>query len=56
LRGVQLLVFTVVGAVAFMISYAFGLGSPVSALIFLAILFTGGFLRVAEPLLERLRP
>jgi hypothetical protein len=50
---VQLLVFTVLGAVAFLISYSFGLGAPVSALIFLAILFTGGFLRVAQPLLDR---
>jgi len=53
---VQLLVFTVVGLVAFLIAYAFGLGGAVSALIFLAILFTGATLRVAEPILERLRP
>ena len=52
----QLLVFTVVGLVAFLIAYAFGLGGAVSALIFLAILFTGATLRVAEPILERLRP
>ena len=52
----QLLVFTVIGLIAFLVSYAFGLGGTVSALIFLAILFTGTALRVAEPLLARLRP
>ena len=52
----QLLVFTVVGLVAFLIAYAFGLGGTVSALIFLAILSAGAALRVAEPILERLRP
>jgi hypothetical protein len=53
---VQLLAFTIVGLVAFLIAYAFGLGGTVSALIFLAILFTGTALRVAEPLRARLRP
>jgi hypothetical protein len=53
---VKLLVFAVVGMVAFLIAYAFGLGGAVSALIFLAILFTGALLRVAEPLRARLRP
>lgn len=52
----QLLAFTVVGAVAFLVAYAFGLGGAVSSLIFLAILFAGGTLRVAQPILERLRP
>lgn len=52
----QLLVFTVAGAVAFLIAYAFGLGGAVSALIFLAILFGGAVLRLAEPIVERLRP
>lgn len=52
----QLLVFTVLGLVAFLIAYAFGLGGTVSALIFLAILAMGAALRVAEPVLERLRP
>ena len=37
----QLLVFTVVAAVAFMVAYAFGVGGTDSSLIFLAILFTG---------------
>ena len=52
----QLVVFATVGLVAALISYAFGLGGTVSALIFLAILFTGALLRVSEPLLERMRP
>jgi hypothetical protein len=53
---VQLLVFTVLGLVAFLIAYAFGLGGTVSAIIFLAILSMGAAIRVAEPILERLRP
>jgi hypothetical protein len=52
----QLLVFTTVGLVAYLISYSFGLGGTVAGLIFLAFLLTGVTLRVAEPLLERLRP
>lgn len=52
----QLLIFTVVGMVGFLIAYAFGLGGAVSVLIFLTVLFTGGTLRVFRPLLERLRP
>jgi hypothetical protein len=53
---VQVLVFTVVGMVAFLIAYAFGLGGAVSALIFLTILFTGAVARVTEPIRERLKP
>jgi hypothetical protein len=53
---VQLLVFTVVGLVAYLVAYAFGLGGTVAGLVFLAILFTGATLRVAEPLLERFKP
>lgn len=55
-RAVQLVVFTVIALVAFLIVYAFGLGGTVSSLIFLAILFTGALLRVSAPILERLRP
>jgi len=36
--------------------YAIGLGGAISTLIFLAILFAGAFLRIAQPLLEKLRP
>jgi hypothetical protein len=52
----QLLIFAVVGMVVMLIAYAFGLGGAVSSLIFLAILFTGALLRVAQPILERLKP
>ena len=52
----QLLVFTTLGLAAMVVGYAFGLGGAVSFLIFLAILFAGVFLRVSQPLLERLRP
>ncbi|MGI8460115.1 MAG: hypothetical protein ACR2OC_00560 [Solirubrobacterales bacterium] len=52
----QLIVFTVVGLVVFLVAFAFGLGGTVSSLLFLAILFTGATLRVAEPLLAKLRP
>jgi uncharacterized membrane protein YczE len=53
---VQLLVFAVVGMSAMLVAYAFGLGGAVSAIIFLTVLFVGALLRVAQPLLERLRP
>ncbi len=52
----QLVVFATVGIVAFLVAYAFGLGGTVSALIFLAILFMGATLRVAQPLLAKLKP
>ncbi len=52
----QLLVFTVIGLVAYLVAYSFGLGGTVAGLIFLLILFTGAALRVADPLLERFRP
>ena len=52
----QLLVFTVVGLVAMMVAFAFGLGGAVSSLIFLTILFTGALIRVFEPLIEALKP
>ena len=52
----QLVAFAVAGMVAFLVAYAFGLGGAVSALIFLAILFAGVTLRVAAPMLERLKP
>ena len=54
--AVQLLVFTVVGLVAMLVAYAFGLGGAVSFLIFLAILFTGALIRVAKPLIDALTP
>ena len=51
----QLIVFTAVALCGLVIGYAAGVGGAVSTLIFLAILFTGAFLRVARPLLDRLR-
>ena len=52
----RLAVFTTVALIALIISYAFGLGGSVSALIFLFILFNGVLDRWAQPLLQRLRP
>ncbi len=51
----QLLVYTVVGMIGFMIGYAFGLSGAVSSLIFLAILTVGITHRAAEPILTFLR-
>jgi hypothetical protein len=53
---VLLVVFTAVGLVAYLVAYAFGLGGTVAGMIFLLILFTGVTMRVAEPLVERLKP
>jgi hypothetical protein len=52
----QLLVFTTVGLAGMVAAYGFGLGGTLAFLIFLAILLIGIFVRVAEPLLERLSP
>ncbi len=52
----RLLIFAIVGAVAFMIAYAFGLGGTVSSLIFLAVLFIGVLDHWAQPMFARLRP
>ena len=49
-----LLVFTVIGLCAWVIAYALGLGGTVGFLIFLAILLTGIFVRVSEPLMRAL--
>ena len=51
----RLLVFTVVGLMAMVIAYGFGLGGTVASMIFLFILFNGVLDRWAQPLLERLR-
>jgi hypothetical protein len=53
---VQLLIFAVLGMVAFLVAFAFGLGGAVSAVIFLTILFTGVVVRLTEPARARLRP
>jgi hypothetical protein len=48
----QLLLFTVLGACAMVIGYAFNLGGPVCALLFLGGVFTGGLLRVTRPIVD----
>jgi hypothetical protein len=50
----QLVVFAVLAACGMVISYAFGQGGPIAGLIFFAILFTGAFLRVVQPLIDKL--
>ena len=52
----QLVVFTAIGLIAYLVAYAFGLGGTVAGLIFLLILFTGVMVRWAEPIAERLKP
>jgi hypothetical protein len=53
----MLLVVTLFLALGGMVvSYALGQGGPVAGLVFLTILFGGAFMRVIEPLRERLRP
>ena len=48
----QLLAFTVAGACVMVIAYAFGLAGPVCGLLFLGGVFTGGLLRVAQPIID----
>ena len=48
----QLLVFTVVGLVLFLLAIGFDLGGTVGALIFLLVLLIGGTLRAWAPLVE----
>jgi hypothetical protein len=51
------LVFALFLALAGMVvSYALGQGGPVAGLVFSTILFVGAFMRVIEPLRERMRP
>jgi len=52
---VQLLVYTTVGLVAYLVAYALGLGPPVCALIFLTILTIGVIRRAADPIVSWLR-
>lgn len=51
----QLLVFTTVAMVLFIVGFALDLGGTVSVLIFLLILFIGATLRAWQPLVERIR-
>lgn len=48
----QLLVFTTLAMVAFLVGFAFDLGGTVSVLIFLLVLFIGATLRAWKPLVE----
>ena len=48
----MILVFTVLGAAVMVIGYAFNLPGPVIGLLFLGGLFTGAFLRVAQPIID----
>ena len=52
----RLLVFTVVGLIAMVIGYTFGIGGTLAALLFLFVLFNGVLDRWAQPILARLRP
>ncbi len=51
----RMLIFAIVGAVAFLVAYAFSLGGTVSSIIFLFVLFNGVLDRWAQPMLKRLR-
>ena len=48
----SLVVFTVLGACVMVIAYAFGIAGPVCALLFLGGVFTGAFIRVAQPIID----
>jgi hypothetical protein len=48
----QLLLFTVLGACAMTIAYAFNVPGPVCALLFLGGVFTGALLLVARPIID----
>ena len=51
----QLLVFTAVGLVVFLLAISFDLGGAIGALLFLLILLVGAALRAWAPLVERVR-
>ena len=48
----MLLVFTVLGAMAMVIAYAFGVAGPVCGILFLGGVFTGALIRVAQPIID----
>jgi len=48
----SLLVFTVLGACAMVIAYAFNVAGPVCAILFLGGVFTGALLRVSQPIID----
>ena len=47
-----LLLFTVLGVWAMVVGYALGLPGPVVGLLFLGGVFTGVFLRAAQPIID----
>ncbi len=51
----QLLGFTIVGMMLFMVAFAFDLGGAVSVLLFLLVLFIGALLRAWAPLVDWIR-
>jgi hypothetical protein len=44
------------GLCGMVVSYAFGQGGPIAALIFFAFVLVGILVKLSEPLRERLRP
>jgi len=52
---VQLLVFTVIGFIVFLLAIGLDLGGTIGFLLFLTILLVGGTLRAWEPLVAWLR-
>jgi hypothetical protein len=51
----QLLVFTVVGLVLFLVAIGIGLGGTLAVLVFLTVLLVGAILRAWTPLIEWIR-
>jgi hypothetical protein len=49
---VQVVLFTVLGGCVMVIGYALGIPGPVDGLLFLGGVFTGAFLRYAQPLID----
>jgi hypothetical protein len=51
-RPMSMAVFTVLGACVMVIAYAFNVSGPVCAILFLGGVFTGAFIRVAQPIID----
>jgi hypothetical protein len=47
-----LAVFTVLGAIAMIVAYAFNVAGPVCAILFLGGVFTGALIRVSQPIID----
>ena len=48
----QVVLFTVLGACVMVIAYGLGIPGPVDAILFLGGVFTGAFLRYAQPIID----